>query len=252
MPVSAPFPARALPLKRDGFSMIEILVTVGIIAVLAALLLPVGGQMVNKAKQTACVNNLRQLEMGFVAYRGEHNNCFPGAGLATDATGRWMQSISPYLGLPDSTAQNNAAYYQPVFHCPLVPPWAYRKGASTAGYGIYGTPSKAMNGGQGWSGVEIVTYNSTTGLSYFAINKPATKVLLADKIWNGYKGIGLGGPGLATVAPYPTQADGAAANHRPDHDPSKGPAGGCNYLFADGHVEMLTAWPGADAFDASK
>jgi len=54
------------------------------------------------------------------------------------------------------------------------------------------------------------------------------------------------------TAAFPAVADGAAANHRPDSDPRKGPDGPANYLFCDGHVETLLAWPGVDAFNASK
>lgn len=223
-----------------AFSLMELLVCIGIIATLGVLLFPTMGNILAKAKQTTCVGNLRQLSMGFIAYRGEHNQCFPGAGLAQEANARWMQKVSPYLGLPDSTMANNEAYYQPVFYCPMVPPGVYKKGGTKAGCGVYGAPRT------------IVTLSSDLGVNYFSIKDPGKKVLLADKSFLSYQGYGGAGPGLDITAPFPAAADGTAANHRADHDPRKGPNGAANYLFCDGHVETLLAWPGVDAFNASK
>jgi type II secretory pathway pseudopilin PulG len=53
------------------------LVVIGVIAVLAALAVPVTLRMVQKGRSTACLGNLRQLGMALNLYLGEHNQTLP-------------------------------------------------------------------------------------------------------------------------------------------------------------------------------
>lgn len=57
-----------------GFTLLELLVVMAIIAILAALLLPVLSQSKQKAWQTSCANNVRQLQLGWLMYAGENND----------------------------------------------------------------------------------------------------------------------------------------------------------------------------------
>lgn len=63
-----------------GFTLVELLVALAVIAALAALVLPVLSAAKNKARRTACLNNLRQIDLGTRLYSDESNDKSPSAG----------------------------------------------------------------------------------------------------------------------------------------------------------------------------
>ena len=63
-------------MKRK-FTLIELLVVIGIIAVLAAMLMPALGKAREKAAQTDCLNNQKQLKLSFMMYLGDFKETFP-------------------------------------------------------------------------------------------------------------------------------------------------------------------------------
>ena len=66
------------PLRpRHGFSLIELLVVISIIAILASLLLPAIGQVRTLARSAVCSNNQRQVMLAVIAYTGEHDGILP-------------------------------------------------------------------------------------------------------------------------------------------------------------------------------
>jgi prepilin-type N-terminal cleavage/methylation domain-containing protein len=62
---------------RAGFTLIELLVVIAIIAILAAILFPVFAQAREKARQTACMSNLKQIGTGFAMYVQDYDETMP-------------------------------------------------------------------------------------------------------------------------------------------------------------------------------
>ncbi len=63
--------------NRSAFTLIELLVVIAIIAILAAILFPVFAQAREKARQTACVSNLKQIGTGFTMYTQDYDEQYP-------------------------------------------------------------------------------------------------------------------------------------------------------------------------------
>jgi prepilin-type N-terminal cleavage/methylation domain-containing protein/prepilin-type processing-associated H-X9-DG protein len=63
--------------RRSGFTLIELLVVIAIIAILAAILFPVFAQAREKARQTACLNNCKQLGTSLMMYASDYDDTLP-------------------------------------------------------------------------------------------------------------------------------------------------------------------------------
>ncbi|HEY3330828.1 MAG TPA: DUF1559 domain-containing protein [Capsulimonadaceae bacterium] len=120
--------------KRIGFTLIELLVVIAIIAILAAILFPVFAKAREKARQTTCTSNLKQIGVGLLQYCQDYDEAAIrpwysatqdiasptasvyyapglGAGPALDGVTQytWMDAVFPYV---KSTG---------VFDCPSAP-----------------------------------------------------------------------------------------------------------------------------------
>lgn len=93
-------------LKTWAFTLVELLVVIAIIAILAALLLPSLAKSKEKAFQTKCTNNLKQLGTAIQMYADENGDVLPGPvwqgvyEMYNDETERMTYYLTRYLGLP--------------------------------------------------------------------------------------------------------------------------------------------------------
>src|SRR6476646_1830227 len=62
---------------RKGFTLVELLVVIGIIAILISILLPVISAARRQAGAAQCLSNMRQLGLAFQMYAGTYKNAFP-------------------------------------------------------------------------------------------------------------------------------------------------------------------------------
>jgi prepilin-type N-terminal cleavage/methylation domain-containing protein/prepilin-type processing-associated H-X9-DG protein len=84
--------------RAAGFTLIELLVVVAIIAILAAILLPVFAHAREAGRRASCQSNLRQIGMAFAQYVADHDGFYLNTGDERQASGRyWRWPLKPYV-----------------------------------------------------------------------------------------------------------------------------------------------------------
>ena len=100
--------------NRDGFTLVELLVVIGIIGILASLLLSAISAGKGYARRTVCVNNLRQINLGVRMYSDDSNDTSP---KPTKRTSRPYQAykelMKSYVGLRGTSSSQDR-----LFACP--------------------------------------------------------------------------------------------------------------------------------------
>jgi prepilin-type N-terminal cleavage/methylation domain-containing protein/prepilin-type processing-associated H-X9-DG protein len=205
--------------RHGGFTLIELLVVIAIIAILAAILFPVFARARDKANQTACISNLKQLATACLMYFQDYDehllfcgNQYPGE---TDRFGSyaWIR----WFGTP------LWPYYQniDVLRCE-----SYKFGEPSAPWSSY-TVGRANPNSYGWNGYclgdvyrDTGTHRRNLGVRLGEIPRPAEIIMLGPRYC-------LAGDALQRGLTYYyclPQAHGQ----------------GDNFAFCDGHVKWMS------------
>ncbi len=231
------------PRTSSAFTLIELLVVIAIIAILAAILFPVFAKAREKARQSSCQSNLKQLSLAVLQYCQDYDESYtpyanwpggwntpvvqtdtsmPGAKFQTsNGTVQgyyvcWMDLVMPYC--------KNVQ----LFNCPSAQPW------STATAVHYGYNS-ALSGGayNGWGYRQAAGLGTTDKTARLAeVTRPAEGVMLMDYeiVYGLYANI--------YDAFGSWNANAAYTFVHPHNE-------GTNISFADGHVKWYSRVDGS-------
>jgi prepilin-type N-terminal cleavage/methylation domain-containing protein/prepilin-type processing-associated H-X9-DG protein len=255
--------------RRKGFTLIEILVVIAIIAILAAFLFPVFATARAAANKTSCLSNLKQIGAAVLMYTQDYDDTYPRdasncrAGnrtvLCSKGNPDWRieAKIEPYVKAPKIYLCNSA----------LTPPvtWNATTGACVWNGWAYpdamcypGDASRGKPLGYGWNQYVfqlcVKTVCGAPGVGVAEIASPADKVMVAD---SSYQNID---PTALAFANYPNGSAAFAGNVANywsdlgnDTDPDIQPSAharhteGSNIAFLDGHAK----WVGYRKFTGS-
>ena len=197
-------------MRKRAFTLIELLVVIAIIAILAAILFPVFAKAREKARQSSCLSNTKQLAIAVMQYAQDYDERMPVASHwpYTGGTTYWYTALAPYM-------KSTQLYVCPSEDTPRGYGWNYQN------LGYYGGSTPTL--GSGYS----------TPLA--KINQPAETIVLGDSPDAGYWGAGnwfIYGP---TQVNSPNPAGDNLGNVSRRHN------GGANYSMADGHSKWYSA-----------
>jgi prepilin-type N-terminal cleavage/methylation domain-containing protein/prepilin-type processing-associated H-X9-DG protein len=146
-------------MRRLGFTLIELLVVIAIIAILAAILFPVFARAREKARQTSCLSNMKQLGLSDMMYAQDYDEilvryadraCRGGA----DSRTEWYEALAPYI-------KNSQ-----IFVCPSLATQPYGLGVNYAHVhtcGASGAPPAAVYTGRPIADMQVPAQTISMG-----------------------------------------------------------------------------------------
>lgn len=238
------FPARQPPgrpgVARGGFTLIELLVVIAIIAILAAILFPVFATARERARQTTCASNLKQMALGVLQYAQDYDETYPlyvpGPGYAYTFFTTPPEARPPCSTGNQANCQLRASYWASIIY-PYIKSWQ-----------IYGCPSTTAPD-QADAVIKhdfTFRYNSFLGAYNLAgVNTPTAVYMFTEgpgRIAIAEHQPPVTAPAL-TAANFPAPFD--AATHRgamwagscEGREKVVRHNGGLNYAYVDGHVK---------------
>jgi prepilin-type N-terminal cleavage/methylation domain-containing protein/prepilin-type processing-associated H-X9-DG protein len=222
--------------RQSAFTLIELLVVIAIIAILAAILFPVFAQAREKARQTACLSNMKQIGLAMMQYAQDADETFPPGRYYFGADAwTWDHYIGPYA------QKSGAQFYGQGKNDYLVcPSDTTDRTTTTSGPRSYAIPMNALaNADLAWktetySGPSN-SYYITEGRPFADFPAPAGTILVVEAPLNNNR-IG-NNTGYRAGSPNgqlpPAGANPPVAGAKPSH------SGGWNYAFADGHAKWF-------------
>src|SRR5450432_671243 len=83
--------------KSQGFTLVELLVVIGIIALLISILVPVLSKVRQQAMSLKCLSNLRQCGLATAMYCNDHRNMMPYPTTTLGEPYLWFNVLDPYM-----------------------------------------------------------------------------------------------------------------------------------------------------------
>jgi type II secretory pathway pseudopilin PulG len=178
-----------------GFTLLELLVIVAVIAILAALLFPALRSAKDRARRTTCLNNLSQINVGVRMYSDDSSDAPPSPGSAAATTNivtlysGYKAFMKGYVGLKSASSPQAKlfacpadAFYPSFASTNAVPPWQYVR-QSLHEQPILDFSSYAFNGGD--NVVRMVGQVATirpglTGIKLNSVKNSSRTVLVAE------------------------------------------------------------------------
>lgn len=135
-------------IRNRGIGLIEVLMSLGLLAILLVVVLKGAGAVRERGLATQCLVNLRQLAQSTLLYANENNGRFPSERIGEegnpDGLGvQWDAQIAPYLGL---TVDNATRKQRTVFYCPSARKNSATRFGRSYGYNLYMANNHAGSG----------------------------------------------------------------------------------------------------------
>jgi prepilin-type N-terminal cleavage/methylation domain-containing protein/prepilin-type processing-associated H-X9-DG protein len=170
--------------KREGFTLIELLVVIAIIAILAAILFPVFAKAREKARQSSCSNNMKQLATAIVAtYSNDWDERFPSSVLDMAMDGAkinasaWDQQINSYVKSDGVYKCPSNSFKKYSVHQPFTTVGTKKQKSRIVSYGmndqLLGVTANANE-------PKDRTLKQAKGVTQAAVQNPAGTILLGE------------------------------------------------------------------------